>query len=201
MTVIQHETRSWPHTRQRGRVRHAAESRTRPNMVSLVIALGVIGLVVWTVLLQWDNPLLWWLLGGTGLIGLGSFIFGLISPIAFETTVDYPIFYPSRACGQRMLIVRMSLSRGAKVDIDIYDELNRHVITLVADRKHEAGKHFRLWDGRNAVGKILPAGSYLIQVVARTTTSSATRAVWVRLDPSDVAPRSSAKSWIREQYH
>ncbi len=78
----------------------------------------------------------------------------------------------------------MHLSRGAKVDVDVYDEFNRPVVTLMTHRSLASGEHFRFWDGRNAVGQLLPGGSYLIQATARTATNTATSAVWVRLEPS-----------------
>ncbi|MBA3534541.1 MAG: hypothetical protein H0T73_21695 [Ardenticatenales bacterium] len=132
-----------------------------------------------------DNPLLWRILLGTGLVGAAFFLFGgLVSPVAFELTVDHPVFYPNRPNDMRMLIVRFHLSRGAKVDITVYDEFNRQVATLMEGRKQGAGEHFRLWDGRNTVGQILPGGSYLIQAAARTPTNTATSSVWVRLDTS-----------------
>ncbi len=134
---------------------------------------------------QFNSPLLWRLLIGTGLVGAALFIFGgLASPLAFEVTVDYPTFYPNRPGEQRLLILRLFMSRGATVDIDVYDEFNRHVATLVDSRKQGAGEHFRLWDGRNAAGQVLPSGSYRIQAGARTATNHASSAVWVRLDPS-----------------
>lgn len=152
---------------------------------------------------NWDNPLLWRLLIGTGLVGAAFFLFGgLVSPVAFELTVDHPVFYPNRPNEQRMLILRFHLSRGAKVDLHVYDEFNRRVATLMEERKQGAGEHFRLWDGRNSVGQLLPGGSYLIQAAARTPTNTATSAVWIRLDPSysalGAATSQGRDRWVDE---
>lgn len=152
-----------------------------------------------------DSPWLWRILIGVGLVGGALFLFGgLASPIAFDLTVDYPVFYPNRPTEQRMLIMRVHLSRGAKVDLDIYDEFNRHVATLMEQRGLSSGEHFRLWDGRNSVGQLLQGGSYLVQATARTATNTATSAVWVRLDPSRSALVGTSASqghdrWVDEE--
>jgi len=131
------------------------------------------------------NTLLWRILVGVGLVG-GSFMLfsGFASPISFELTTDYPVFYPNRATERRMLVMRLYLSRDVKVDLDVYDEFNRHIVTLIDADKKSAGEHFSLWDGSNALGQLLQGGSYLIQATAHTSTNTTTSAVWVRLDPS-----------------
>ncbi|MGB0383785.1 MAG: FlgD immunoglobulin-like domain containing protein [Ardenticatenaceae bacterium] len=155
-----------------------------------------------------NSPWLWRVLIGVGLVGGGLWLFsGFASPIAFELTTDYPVFYPNRADEQRMLIMRMYLSRAAKVDLDVYDEFNRHIVTLIDADKKSVGEHFRLWDGRNALGDLLQGGSYLVQATASTTTNSPTRAVWVRLDPSPSPVKAEARTtttqgrdrWVDEE--
>lgn len=151
------------------------------------------------------SPFFWRVLIGVGLVGGALWLFGgLSSPIAFDLNVDYPVFYPNRPTERRMLIMRMNLSRGAKIDLDVYDEFNRHIATLVDARKMSNGEHFRLWDGRNNIGETLHGGSYLIQATARTATNTATSAVWVRLDPSrttlvGAGVSQSTDSWVDEE--
>ena len=155
-----------------------------------------------------NNAFLWRLLIGVGLVGGAFFLFsGFVSPIAFELTADYPVFYPNRPTERRMLIMRMHLSRGAKVDLDVYDEFNHHIVTLIDRNKKSAGEHFRLWDGRNALGQLLQGGSYLIQATAHTATNTTTSALWVRLDPSPSVLRAQTGSstkrgrdrWVDEE--
>ncbi|MGH2543367.1 MAG: hypothetical protein ACRDIB_11240 [Ardenticatenaceae bacterium] len=177
-------------------------------VLALVIALAVTGLATLIVPLDsWqapavltgralpaplNNPLLWRLLIGAGLMaGLFSIFNTVATPFTFELTVDYPVFYPNRANEQRLLIIRTYLSRRAKLALEVYDELNRPVAILMGNRAQGAGEHFRLWDGRNAAGRLLPGGSYLIHATARTITNRTTSALWVRLDPS-LAPTDPA---------
>lgn len=107
-----------------------------------------------------------------------------VRPLRYTLSVDHPIFYPSRRSQKRLLVVRFHLNRPAKVRLDVYDEFNRHLVTLVAGRRLAAGEHFRLWDGRGSMGQRLPAGSYLIQGSARERTRSRADELWVRLDPT-----------------
>ena len=131
-----------------------------------------------------SNTLLWRILVGVGLVGGVFMLFsGFATPISFELTTDYPVFYPNRSTEHRMLVMRLYLSRAVKIDLDVYDEFNRHIVTLVDSDKKSAGEHFSLWDGRNALGQLLQGGSYLIQATAQTSNTP-TSAVWVRLDPS-----------------
>lgn len=159
----------------------------------------------WTIPDLPNSPFFWRVLIGVGLVGGSLWLFGgLSSPIAFDLTVDYPVFYPNRPTERRMLITRMNLSRGAKIDLDVYDEFNRHIATLVEGRKMSNGEHFRLWDGRNNIGQTLHGGSYLVQATARTATNTATSAVWVRLDPSQstlvgVGVTQSTDTWVDEE--
>ncbi len=131
-----------------------------------------------------SNALLWRILVGVGLVGGAFMLFsGFATPLSFELTTDYPVFYPNRATERRMLVMRLYLSRAVKVDLDVYDEFNRHIVTLIDTESKSAGEHFRLWDGRNTLGQLLQGGSYLIQATAHTSGNT-TSAVWVRLDPS-----------------
>lgn len=146
-----------------------------------------------------DNPWVPRVLVGIGVAGILILLFGkLNSPVAFDLTADYSTFYPNRASDQRLLILRLNLSRSARVDIDVYDEFHRHVASLVEKRTFGDGEHFRLWDGRNRSGQLLQEGSYLIQATARTATASSNSAVWVRLDPTSAPPRRTAP---RRAYH
>jgi hypothetical protein len=125
-------------------------------------------------------------------------------PFILDLGVDEPVFYPNRSDARRVLVARLSLSRRARVTINVHDEFNRHVATLVEERWLGAGKHFRMWDGRGRSGALLPEGSYLIEATARSRFNKATSSAWVRLDPSPHDPRhiTSAtllQSWVAEE--
>jgi flagellar hook assembly protein FlgD len=147
-----------------------------------------------------QDPLLGRILIGVGVLGVGFLIFGkLNSPIAFDITADSPTFYPNRNSENRLLVLRLNLSRGARVDIDVYDEFNRHVMSLVERRTFGEGEHFRLWDGRGERGELLNEGSYLIQASARSATATTTSAVWVRLDETpEPRRRQSPRRYYEE---
>jgi hypothetical protein len=124
--------------------------------------------------------------------------------IVFDLTVDHPIFYPHRQSTKRLLIMRLHLSHSATVNVDVYDEFNRVVARLVRGRKHGAGAHFHLWDGRDGTGKLLSGGSYLVQGTALTALDNATSGVWVRLDSSQARqpipfdPSQRFEEWVDE---
>ncbi len=56
--------------------------------------------------------------------------------------------------------------QGADVDLAVYDMGGRHVRTLVAEHL-EPGQHRRLWDGRDARGRAVAAGTYFARLSAR----------------------------------
>jgi hypothetical protein len=108
-----------------------------------------------------------------------------------ELAADSPTFYPKRQNDHRFLILRLNLTRRARVDIEIFDEFDRPVITLVRSTTFGKGEHFCLWDGRAPRAGFLGEGSYRIVATARALTVSASSAVWVRLDTT-VEPRRRA---------
>ncbi|MDQ7029197.1 MAG: FlgD immunoglobulin-like domain containing protein [Ardenticatenia bacterium] len=124
------------------------------------------------------------LLLGTALALLPLFflLVAWMRPLRFSLSVENPVFYPFRPDDSRLLIMRLDLSRGARVTLRVYDQQDRLVATIVEKRKHSSGEHFRLWDGRDEAGHVLPSGSYLIEATASTRLISATSAARVYLD-------------------
>lgn len=121
-----------------------------------------------------------------GLLAGLPFFFILITwlrPLHFSLSVENPVFYPRRSDDDaRLLVMRLDLSRGARVTLDVYDKADRHVTTIVEKRKHTGGEHFRVWDGRDDAGDVLSSGSYLIEATADTLFTSVTSAVWIYVD-------------------
>ena len=64
------------------------------------------------------------------------------------------------------------LEEAADVRLAIYDVRGREV-AMVAEGRHDAGRHTATWDGRDATGTLLPAGIYF--ATYRTAGYSATR--------------------------
>lgn len=133
-----------------------------------------------------DGLALRFLAGTALLLATWLLLGGWLRPIHFVLSVDSPTFYPNRPDDSRTLTMRLDLSRAAKVTLDVYDQMDRHVASLVENRRHTGGEHFRLWDGRDSFGHVLPTGTYLIEATARTLTSSVSSAVWVRLDATPI---------------
>lgn len=103
-------------------------------------------------------------------------------PLRFSLSVENPVFYPFHSDDSRLLVMRLELSRSARVTINVYDQMDRLVATVVEKRRFGGGEHFRLWDGRDEIGQVLPSGSYLIEATASTGLSSVTSTAWVYLD-------------------
>ena len=106
-----------------------------------------------------------------------------LRPLHFSLSVENPVFYPKRPDDDaRLLVMRLDLSRGARVTLDVYDKSDNHLATIVEKRKHSGGEHYRVWDGRDEAGEVLPSGSYLVEATAHTLFTSVTSAVWVYVD-------------------
>ncbi len=61
--------------------------------------------------------------------------------------------------------IRFSLPEAAGVELMVYDVSGRSVAVL-AEGRLEAGEHWRVWDGRNAQGRRVSPGVYLVQMSA-----------------------------------
>jgi len=59
--------------------------------------------------------------------------------------------------------ITFSLAVTGEVRAGVYDLLGRHVAVL-ADRRFPVGTHELRWDGRNAAGRAVPTGVYLVRV-------------------------------------
>lgn len=62
------------------------------------------------------------------------------------------------------------LPRAASVNLAVYDLTGRRVRAIVAGDHLEAGAHQRRWDGRDATGKAVAAGVYLVRLDDGETT-------------------------------
>jgi hypothetical protein len=73
--------------------------------------------------------------------------------------------------------VTFSLSSPAQVDARILNLAGRPIRALCRDRACEAGPNTLAWDGRADNGLRVPAGSYLVEIIARTPEGTQSRNV------------------------
>jgi len=64
--------------------------------------------------------------------------------------------------GIRVMSVRYQLARDARVSLAMYDAAGRLVRTL-ADEQKPAGYYAVTWDGRDDLGRRVPAGVYFVK--------------------------------------
>ena len=55
------------------------------------------------------------------------------------------------------------VDRPQRVEISLFDMAGR-IVARVADRHFEAGSHAVAWQGRDAAGRALPSGTYLLRL-------------------------------------
>ncbi len=58
------------------------------------------------------------------------------------------------------------LPQAAEVRLDLFDAAGRHLHSLLGGAPQEAGEHVLRWEGRDAAGRPLPAGSYHLRLTA-----------------------------------
>lgn len=91
-------------------------------------------------------------------------VVGVAEPAAhavhqFELRQNYPNpFNPATT-------INFDLPRASRVTVRIHDVLGREIITLFEGAK-TAGAHSLLWDGRDAAGRIVSSGVYLLRLEA-----------------------------------
>ncbi|MBA7568016.1 hypothetical protein ES708_09735 [subsurface metagenome] len=80
-------------------------------------------------------------------------------PTSFALHPNYPNpFNPSTT-------LRFDLPEAAEVTLLVYDLLGREIIRLV-DGRHEAGPYRVIWNSRDAQGRQVPTGVYLVRMVS-----------------------------------
>jgi Tol biopolymer transport system component len=73
--------------------------------------------------------------------------------------------------------IHYTLSRAARVEVQVQSLGGQVLRTWVEGASRAAGPHVTVWDGRDAQGRPLPAGSYLVVVQAMAEDGRAVRAV------------------------
>jgi hypothetical protein len=115
--------------------------------------------------------------GGNGCVegttGIGEQAGGVAAPpaIDLELRVEPNPFHGATSIAYR-------LARAGAAVLDVYDVSGRHVRTL-AFEPQAAGGHEATWDGRDAAGRDVPSGAYLVRLRSPEGERSA-RAVLLR---------------------
>ena len=90
-----------------------------------------------------------------------------VAPVPTES--DSPPAAPTALLGAHpnpfnpMTTVKFNLERDRQVHLSVYDMTGRHVVDL-ANRVFTAGEHSVKWQGRNAQGRSVPSGNYLLRM-------------------------------------
>jgi flagellar hook assembly protein FlgD len=136
-----------------------AVSVPNPNLIApvLILAAGTI--------------LVSWLLFG-----------GWLSPISIAFSADRPIIQPDPNEYVEPLLLSLELSRPARVTVDVWDEDDQLVGTLLYRRRRGSGGHVLVWDGCDDQGVVVPAGVYEIEATASTFTTAVSSSVRVEVE-------------------
>jgi len=73
--------------------------------------------------------------------------------------------------------VTLNLSSAAKVDVQVLNLAGRPIRNLAVGQACPSGVTTLIWDGRAATGLAVPAGTYIIAVIARDATGGQSRAM------------------------
>jgi flagellar hook assembly protein FlgD len=116
-------------------------------------------------------------------------------PVSLSLNADRQVFYPSRPEEGEVVILSLGLSRTASTTVEVLDEQDRPLATLLYRRRRDSGNHYLVWDGYDDYGRPAPPGSYIIQAVASTLTATASSAVQVNVasEPSEALPARRRK--------
>jgi len=86
-----------------------------------------------------------------------------IVPAAFELAPSYP--NPLQLNGRAEVgVIRFGLPAASTVRVTIFDVVGREVRALLAGKNLAAGYHEMQWDGRDNIGRAVPAGIYLYRL-------------------------------------
>jgi flagellar hook assembly protein FlgD len=111
-------------------------------------------------------------------------------PVSLSLTADRQTIYPGPPREGEVIILSLGLSRAASTTVEVLDEQDRLLTTLLYRRRRDSGNHYLVWDGYDDYGRPAPPGSYVIHAVASTLTATASSAVQVNVasEPSEALP-------------
>jgi hypothetical protein len=135
---------------------------------------------------------------GTGvMLAIWLLLGGWMRPISISFASDRPALYPDSQGNVEPVLFALDLSRAAKVTVDVWDERDELVTTLLYNRRRGAGEHVLVWDGYDDAGRFAPFGTYEVEATASTLTTSVRSSVRVGIEP--VTPVLPAQRSVGER--
>lgn len=121
-------------------------------------------------------------LGAGTILATWLLLGGWLSPISISFAADRPVIFPDAHGNADPVLLSLDLSRAAKVTVDVWNQNDELVATLLYRRRRDSGEHILVWDGRDDQGNPVPLGLYEIEATASTLTTSVSSTVQVRVD-------------------
>jgi hypothetical protein len=121
-------------------------------------------------------------LGAGTILASWMLLGGWLSPIAVSFAADRPVIHPDPQGNIEPILLSLDMSRSAKVTVDVWNETDELVATLLYRRKRGAGEHVLVWDGRDDDGRVVPFGAYEVEATASTLTTSVGSSVQVQME-------------------
>jgi flagellar hook assembly protein FlgD len=135
---------------------------------------------------------------GAGTILASWMLFGgWLSPIAISFAADRSVLRPDPQGNVEPVLLSLDLSRPAKVTVDVWNDQDELVSTLLYRRKRGGGEHVLVWDGIDDVGRAVPFGVYEIEATASTLTTSVSSSVRLQVEPT--TPLLSARQQAQDR--
>ncbi len=107
---------------------------------------------------------------------------GWLSPISISFASNRQVMSLDAQGHVEPVLFSLDLSRSAQVTVDVWNDKDELVATLLYRRRRDNGEHVLVWDGRDDEGNLVPVGLYEAEATARTLTTSVSSTVQVRLD-------------------
>jgi len=144
------------------------------------------------------NVVLPGILLGTGvMLAIWLLLGGWMRPISISFASDRPALYPDSQGNVEPVLFTLDLSRAAKVTVDVWDERDELVATLLYRRQRGAGEHVLVWDGYDDAGQLAAFGTYEVEATASILTTSVRSSVRVGIEPA--TPLLPAQRSVGEQ--
>lgn len=140
---------------------------------------------------------------GVWLAGLGVplllFLILLVRqrPITLDLAVDQPTFLPGVPGESEVLTIFMGLDRPATVTLEILDQHEQVLATLLQNRRRGARRYRLTWDGLDDFGQLAPPGVYLIQAEAQAFPSNVTSSLRILVADRKTTTLAPARSTRR----
>jgi flagellar hook assembly protein FlgD len=123
-------------------------------------------------------------LGAGTILASWMLLGGWLSPIAISFAADRSVMRPDPQGNVEPVLLSLDLSRSARVTVDVWNDQDELVSTLLYRRKRGGGEHILAWDGINDAGKVVSFGVYEVEATASTLTTAVSSSVRLQVEPS-----------------